>query len=74
VGVTGPNAGISRTVKTHTSGALTVLQPWPFAVASGNTFTAYPGCDKAQATCSGKFSNLVRFRGMPYIPIPETAT
>lgn len=68
----GANAGISRTIKTHTSGALVVLQPWPFPVVSGDTFTVYPGCDKTQATCTTKFSNVVRFRGMPYVPMPET--
>lgn len=73
----GANAGISRTVKTHvggSSGGITVLQPWPFAWAAGDTFTAYPGCDKTQATCTAKFNNLPHFRGQPYIPVPETVT
>jgi hypothetical protein len=34
----------------------------------------YPGCDKQQATCRGKFANLARFRGQPYVPAPETIT
>ena len=71
----GANAGISRSVRSHISGspgALTVLQPWPYAVASGDVFTIYPGCDKTQSTCSAKYSNLGRFRGMPYIPVPDT--
>lgn len=72
VGVTGPNAGVGRTIKLFASGAITVIQPWPSAVAVGNTFTVYPGCDKKQSTCSSKFSNLVRFRGQPYVPAPET--
>jgi len=46
----------------------------PFAPAAGDVFTAYPGCDKTQATCaSPKFSNLVNFEGFPYVPAPETA-
>lgn len=72
VGVTGPNAGVARTVKVFASGVVTTIQPWPLAVAAGNTFTLYPGCDKSQATCSGKFANLLRFRGQPYVPAPET--
>ena len=33
-------------------------------------FTAYPGCDKTQATCSSsKFSNLVNFEGFPYVTL-----
>jgi uncharacterized phage protein (TIGR02218 family) len=72
---TGLNAGISRTVKAYYYGTLcgmTVVQPWPFAVAVGDAFAVYPGCDKTQPTCTSKFSNLVHFRGMPYIPVPET--
>ncbi|MEO8804636.1 MAG: DUF2163 domain-containing protein [Burkholderiaceae bacterium] len=68
----GPNTGIGRTVRNHTSGLLTTVQPWPFAVTAGDAFTVTPGCDKQQATCSGKFSNLVRFRGEPYVPAPDT--
>jgi hypothetical protein len=39
----------------------------------GADFLAYPGCDRLQATCSGKFANLPNFRGCPFIPVPETA-
>ena len=72
VGVTGANAGIGRTIKAQAGGVLTSVQPWPSAVTIGDTFTVYPGCDKSQATCSSKFSNLARFRGYPYVPAPET--
>lgn len=68
----GANNGISRTVKRHLVGTIAVMPPWPLAVANGDTFSIYPGCDKQQATCTTKFSNLARFRGMPYIPAPET--
>ena len=72
VGLTGANAGTGRTVKSSATGAVTTIQPWPTGVAIGDTFTVYAGCDKQQATCSGKFSNLPRFRGQPYVPAPET--
>lgn len=74
VGVTGPNAGVGRTVKSYSGGVINSIQPWPLAVAVGNTFTVYPGCDKTQATCLAKFSNTIRFRGYPYVPAPETVT
>lgn len=74
VGVTGANAGIGRTIKTSADTSVTTIQPWPAAVAAGDTFTLYTGCDKSQATCNAKFSNLARFRGQPYIPAPETIT
>lgn len=70
----GANANISRTVKRHVSGQITVLSPFPFAVDAGDAFAIYPGCDKTQATCTNKFLNVVHFRGMPYIPVPETVT
>ncbi len=74
VGLTGPNAGVGRTVKAFSSGAITTIQPWPTAVAIGDTFTMYPGCDKTRATCIAKFSNVIRFRGHPFVPAPETVT
>ncbi|WP_428421974.1 DUF2163 domain-containing protein [Methylibium sp.] len=69
----GPNVGISRTVKRHVSGTLTVLNPFPFAVANGHAFSIVPGCDKTRSTCINKFARgITIFRGHPYIPVPET--
>jgi uncharacterized phage protein (TIGR02218 family) len=76
--------GATRAVKTYTNSASvkTIVPAVPFspvgsstptAPANGDTFAMYPGCDKLQATCSSKFSNLGRFRGYPYIPPPENA-
>lgn len=73
----GPNAGISRTLKHYIGGtpdSLEVIAPFPFTPVAGDTCNVYPGCDKTQATCNSKFSNLIRFRGQPYIPVPETVT
>lgn len=71
----GANNGLSRTVRNHNSGGvLILLSPLPAPVAVGDTFNILPGCDGLQSTCSGKFSNLVHFRGQPYIPQPETVT
>lgn len=69
----GQNNQVARSVKLYAGGALTVVQPLPVAPAPGDTFTVRPGCDKQQATCSGKFSNLNNFRGYPYIPTPEAS-
>lgn len=70
----GPNAGITRSVKLHTATQIEFLTPLPFAAAVGNAFTIVPGCNKTQSTCQTKFSNLARFRGCPYVPQPITAT
>lgn len=70
---TGANAGISRTCKQQTTTQIVALQPWPFPVVPGDTFTLRAGCDRLKATCeSAKFNNKPRFRGRPYIPAPET--
>lgn len=69
----GANAGISRTVKRYTPGVITLARALPVPPIAGDAFDAYPGCDKQQGTCDGKFSNLVNFTAEPYIPAPETA-
>jgi uncharacterized phage protein (TIGR02218 family) len=71
----GLNAGVSRTVRSYAPGGqIVTIAPWPFAVAAGDAFAAYPGCNKTMPTCSSKFGNLIRFRGQPFVPAPETVT
>jgi len=36
--------------------------------APGDTFTAFAGCSKTVDACNLKFSNLLNFRGFPYVP------
>lgn len=69
----GANNGLTRSVKSYTTGVVTLSNPLPNTPAVGDTFTAYPGCDKRKTTCSSKFSNLTKHRAFPYIPAPETA-
>lgn len=69
----GASAGVMRTVRKHTAGGvIQLVQPLPTALAAGDTFQVYPGCDRSQATCGGKFSNSLRFRGYPFIPSAES--
>lgn len=70
----GLNTGFQATVKkfSHTSGVITTCLPFPGVVTAGDAFSIYPGCDRTQATCTTKFSNLIHFKGMPYVPVPET--
>jgi uncharacterized phage protein (TIGR02218 family) len=73
-GVSGANAGLSRTIRSYTNPNVILLNnSFPNAIAAGDQFNLYPGCDKTQATCQGKFNNLANFGGMPYVPAPETA-
>ena len=69
----GALSGLKRTVKTWAGGVITLLNPTPVAPAVSDNFTLWPGCNRAQATCSSKFSNLVNFKGFPFVPAPETA-
>lgn len=71
---TGNNAGLSQSIREHRAGAqLIMFGAMPFNVQVGDTFTAYPGCDKLLTTCQNKFVNQANFAGAPYIPSPETA-
>ena len=69
----GPNVGLTYYVDNYVSEFIYMAVPMLFAPNGGDTFTAYPGCDKTQATCSAKFNNLINFSGLPYVPAPETA-
>lgn len=69
----GLNATFSRTVKQWSSaGGFDLLNPFPFDVVAGDTFQAFPGCDKTQATCNA-FANILNYGGEPFIPAAETA-
>lgn len=70
----GVNSGLSMKIKSfvNANGVTMLAFPFPQPPAVGDTFTWYPGCDYQQATCSNKFGNLAHFKGMPYIPVPET--
>lgn len=72
----GANNGFSIGVRSWLAGSpalLTLMKPPPFPVANGDTFTAYPGCDKQFATCT-LFGNTGNFGGETEIPAPEVAS
>lgn len=69
----GGNKGLKRTVRLHESGALLLTLPLLEAPQAGQRIKVYPGCDKRLETCDNRFNNRSRFRGAPFIPVPETA-
>ena len=74
IGITGGNAGYSRTISSFVSGGtLTVKLAFLSSVAVGDQFQLLPGCDRTLATCTNVFNNALHFGGFPYIPTPETA-
>lgn len=70
----GVNNGLQRVVRSYLNsfGQMRLVAPLPSVPSAGDAFVVTPGCDKRQSTCSSKFSNLSRFRGYPYVPVPET--
>jgi uncharacterized phage protein (TIGR02218 family) len=73
IGVTGANAGSSRTVANTDGSWVYVKLAFLSPVAIGDEFQLLPGCDHTIATCTNVFNNAIHFGGFPYIPTPETA-
>jgi uncharacterized phage protein (TIGR02218 family) len=67
---TGANAGLSKEIRAHTAGGTIELQePMPYVIAPADEFTVFAGCLKrATEDCSGKFNNIINFRGFPSVP------
>lgn len=72
--------GLSFTIQDYApaGGVFTFIKPLPTtaagacAVVAADTFTAVAGCDKSKATCTSKFANGGHFRGIPFMPVPQT--
>jgi uncharacterized phage protein (TIGR02218 family) len=73
IGVTGANAGSSRTIANMGFGWVAVKLPFLSSIVAGDEFQLLPGCDRTLATCSNVFNNAIHFGGFPFIPTPETA-
>lgn len=68
----GVNSGVICTIKSQAGGFIWLSYPLANAPSIGDTFTAYPGCNKTLARCT-EFSNQAKFRGFPFIPTPEAS-
>lgn len=68
----GPNAGLRRTVREHSGGAVVVAPALPIAPSAGDDISLYPSCHKTDDDCNTKYANLPRNRGYPYVPAPAT--
>jgi uncharacterized phage protein (TIGR02218 family) len=74
VGLTGANAGITRTIANTGDGTqIGMFVQYLYPVTVGDTFNVLPGCDHSPPTCDGVMQNLGRFGGFPHIPPPESA-
>lgn len=62
-----------RTIEDVNPGvSLTLAYPLDFTPVGGETFVSYPGCIRTYARC-GELGNQSRYRGYPYVPVPETS-
>lgn len=59
--------GRRRFVVAHTGTTVTLMNVQP-GLAPGDAFDVWPGCDRTEAVCAAKFSNLVNHMGFPRIP------
>jgi uncharacterized phage protein (TIGR02218 family) len=64
----GANSGLRSAILSSAGNLLTLREAPPFAMATGDLVEISEGCDKRLATCSGRFSNAVNFRGEPHLP------
>lgn len=69
----GGNKGLKRTIRLHEFDVLLLTLPLLEDPEVGQRINVYPGCDKRLETCQNRFNNFARFRGAPFIPIPETS-
>ncbi len=70
----GQNAGLRRTLRAQgADGIFTLTSPYPYTPAQGDAFIVVAGCNCTMAQCQTKFNNLLKYRGEPFIPNPETA-
>lgn len=64
--IEGPGGEV-RFVVAHAGQVVTVAEPIP-GLAPGQVVAAYAGCDRTEATCAGKFTNLANHMGWARIP------
>lgn len=73
--LSGANAGSVSFVRTWVSGTKTIklYNNTGDAIVNGDKFMWSYGCNKTESDCKNRFSNLVNFRGEPYLPGTEKA-
>lgn len=67
----GGNVSQQVTIKDNGAASLVLLYPFPAPLLPGDQLAIAPGCAKTMAACNG-YGNIIRFRGHPHVPVPET--
>lgn len=60
--------GKSYEIKSWDGTSLKMYLPLPAQPAASDTFTITPGCNHTTSDCISKFSNIINFKGEPFIP------
>lgn len=68
----GGNVSQQVTIADNDGNEVTFLYPFPADLLIGDQLALAPGCPKTMNGCNA-FGNIVRFRGDPHVPVPETA-
>src|SRR5271170_5744104 len=63
IGVTGANAGSSRTVANIVGGWVYVKLAFLSPILAGDQFQLLPGCDRTISTCTNVFDNVIHYGG-----------
>jgi len=71
----GANTGVISEVKTYiqTNSEIELQLATPHDIVATDAFTIWTGCPRDPDTCKDRFSNLVNFRGHPFIPGSDRA-
>ena len=71
IALAGPNAGITREIKSSVDSGgnvhATLAEAFPFTPQVGDTYILRVGCDGKFATCDSRFDNAVNFQGFPHL-------
>lgn len=70
--LTGGNAGLDQPVLSAVGAAVTLREPPPRPVLSGDVAEIRAGCDKRLLTCRSRYANQLQFRGEPFVPGPDS--
>ncbi len=66
--LTGRNENLSVEVKYYHNRQMILCLNFPFSLQIGDSYRLTQGCDKRFETCGSRFSNVLNFRGEPYVP------
>jgi len=66
--LSGPNIGLSATIRGFNYGTITLDFPMHFTVSPGELVHLTAGCKKTLEECRVKWNNVLNFQGEPHIP------